>query len=109
MQSSWESAKRNHTEACRTRIENDTSMTEEVREQLDKAKGRMNQRTHDRTATDVGPELVETPNTGGAAGPSDQQVRDAEENRPAGMKTDDSDKAIVEQHFELCVGSQTRG
>ena len=43
------------------------------------------------------------PNTGRAAGLSDQQILDATESQPAGTNTDNSDMPIVKQDVELQV------
>ena len=70
--------RRNHSDECRSRIEKEIEETEGGKKRLQRAKGRMDQWTHDQTAVSVGPQQEanaeemkapeETLNTGGASG-----------------------------------------
>ena len=115
------SNRRNHTEACRVRIEKEMEATEEGRQRTGKAKERIDQWVTDNSTPNMIPEAVETPDTGGASGSTeiagqagaDQEMCQGRSpssplKMAGGPKHMEEEVMIVEDEVELEEGTRVR-
>ena len=93
--------RRNHIEACRTRIEKELEDSEEGRERLGRAKERVDQWTHDHTVAEAGVDAEETPITGGALGSNDPMTPPVAEEAAAEIVDAEVEMEVVEESIEL--------